>query len=305
MLGVAAPVSARRGAAPQYPATIVEDFVMPEWLAAIKGQVAASGNDGSRALLAALQQDRVTFGRIKQIDGHVISVLPAPGVELFAPDQARDMAMLVNDRLAGRATLTGNRIPAFATLSAFDPHVAREAERAIGKLHLSGLALGANRGKRLDHRSLWDLFAFAQAASVPVYLPVSYAPGAGDRPYRALGAAGILAGASLESARHSQQLIFGGVLDAFPKLTVILARLGEAATYWHAELVETYAVRKAAGASLPQRSIDDYFETNIRLTTADMETALTIETCRQAAGEGGLFGSATCPPVQAWRSSIA
>ena len=268
------------------PGSIAEDFVFPEWLAAVKAVAIHRGNSADRAFAKALSNERILPGGKNAIAA--LSTLPAPGVELFEPSIARGLAIEANDRLAERSGSAAG----LATLSAFDPRAAQEAERAIIRLGLSGLSLGANRGKSLDHRSLWSIYELAQSAGVAIYLPAAYAPSFGDAPYRAGGAPGVMAGASRDSARHAEQLIFGGVLDQFPDLKVVLARLGEGAPYWYMRLTETYALRKDAGLPVPKRDIRDYFSKNIFVTLTDVETAEVAEFCQRSTRNRTLLGPA-------------
>lgn len=269
-----------------------ETFVFSEWLSAMERTIAAEGDRADmafwRAFLRVGAADRKT-------DPQALTVLtlPAPGVELFAPAKARAMAALANDRLSARVRSANGRVAGFATLSASDETAVNEAERAISKLGLSGLTIGANRAVALNDRRLFPLYEFAQSVGAPIYLPASYAPTAGDIPYRASGSPGILAGAAAESARHAKQLIFGGVLDAFPDLTVVLARLGEAAPYWHAEIVQTHEGLRNADAKSPQRSVDSYFARNIMLTTADIQSPETLSYCASIIGADRLLRSQT------------
>lgn len=261
-------------------ASIVESFAPAEWRRAFATAVEAGGHAGDLAFWQAFTAERVT----PDLDERQILTLPAPGVELFGPRLAQRIAAISNDRLAEE--VAKGAVGGMGTVSAFDRDAGREAERAIGQLGLCGLSLGANRGMRLDAKQLWPVYEVAQAASVPVYLPASYSVRVGDAPYRQLGRAGIIAGASSDSSAHATQLIFGGVLDAFPGLNVILGRLGEAAPYWYTQLVGIEAGLQ--GAHRPQRSVSDYFRTNIHLITAEMQSAGTLQFCSTILGKTGV-----------------
>lgn len=197
--------------------------------------------------------------------------------------------MLANDRLAEKVHGTSG-MAGLATLAAFDPLAVKEAERAITRLGFAGLSLGANRGLRLDHRSLWPVYEYAASARVPIYLPAAYTADAGEAPYRTLGSAGVIAGASADSGRHATQLIFGGVLDAFPDLTVVLSRMGEGTPYWYGRINETYDAVLEADGNLPQRPAHDYFGANLLLTTTDM-TPHTVQFCSALLGTGKVVAS--------------
>ena len=263
--------------------SVSESFVFPEWLAALDK---AGATTADHALLQAWRTTTSDAINIDHSDPESLTLLslPAPGVEMLGAEQARHLAKLANNRLAQAVARGGGRLAGLATLAAFDPGAADEAKRAITELGLAGLSLGANRGLRLDHPSLSPVFAYAAAAGVPIYLPASYAPSTGDAPYRAAGAQGVLAGAAQDSARHAAQLIYGGVLDAYPALRVVLARLGEGTPYWCTQLANTYTSLQRAGRPLPSRPALAYFSDNIMLTTADMASVDTMSACEAIIG---------------------
>lgn len=270
-----------------------ETFISPEWLTAMDLAISGSSDRGDRAywrafLKSASATDAVRPGLVS---------LPAPGVELFEAGEARTLARRSNDQLAELARRSGGAVRGLATISARDEDAAGEAARAVDVLGLSGVSLSANRDVRLNDRSLWPLYDVAQAAGVAIYLPARYSPSTLDAPYRARGAGGVLAGAAADSAAHANQLIFGGVLDAFPKLNFVLARLGEGAPYWHSEIVRTSEVLRDAGHEAPRRHAAEYFETNLLLTTADMVSADTAQFCRAVIGADRVLRSVHQDPM--------
>lgn len=269
--------------------SIGETFVFPEWLSAMAAVAGHHPHSADRAFWDAWQSARLAPVTPAQSGVLTLVALPAPGVEPFALAQARSLARAANDQLAERVGATPG-MAGLATVAACDPLAAQEAERAVTRLGLVGLCLGANRGVRLDHRSLWPLYEYAASAKVPVYLPAAYTSLAGDGPYRALGSVGVISGAAADSGRHATQLIFGGVLDAFPTLTVVLSRMGEGTPYWYGRVRETHASLQEAGGTLPGRAVHEYFNDNLLLTTTDM-TPQTVEFCNALLGTGSVVSS--------------
>ena len=274
--------------------SIGETFVCPEWMSALSTATARVRHDADLAFLQAWQAVRPSTlaPSSREDDELALITLPAPGVEPFDLGRARSLARRTNDALAETVAASHGRVAGLATVAAIDPLAAREAERSISRLGLAGLNLGANRGLRLDHRSLWPIYEFAAASRAPVYLPAAYAPVAGDAPYRALGRAGVIAGASADAGRHATELIFGGVFDAFPTLSVVMGRMGEGTPYWYGRILETYAAVQDAGGALPQRSAPEYFADNMLLTTADMSSD-TVEFCSAVLGDRRVVSSLT------------
>lgn len=250
---------------------IDDSFRFPAWSRALGH---ATGAESSAA--ASTRRQR---GASQRPDELTLFALTAPGVEPFATDQARALSREANDRLAAMVSAARDRtrVGALATLSSTDPFAVREADRAINQLGLTGLSLAANRAMPLDDRSLWPVYEFAAASRVPVYLPTS--------------AAATAAVASADSGRHLTQLIMGGVLDAFPALTVVLARLGEGAPHWYGRAADATAVLRDTGRASPRRPLEDYLSNNILLTTADM-TAQTLQFC-----SGGAMCTASAAPA--------
>ena len=266
-----------------------ETFVFPQWLSAMTEITGHKPHSADRTFWNVWQSAGASpFTPVRPGELSLVT-LPAPGVEPFGISQARSLAIEANDRLAEKVAGSSG-LAGLGTIAAFDPMAVREAERAIFRLGLAGLSLGANRGMRLDHRSLWPVYEFAASARVPVYLPAAYTSLAGDAPYRTLGSAGVIAGAAADSGRHATQLIFGGVLDAFPDLTVVLSRMGEGTPYWYGRIQETYAAAQDAAIPLPKRPAHEYFNDNIWLTTTDM-TPQTVQFCSALLGDGRVVSS--------------
>jgi 5-carboxyvanillate decarboxylase len=258
--------------------SVDESFVFPEWSAALGALSATSGmTEAWPRKLAGASAHRAGETRLVS--------LAAPGVELFSLDMARPLATLANDRLAQAIRESSGTMAGMATVSAMDPQAVGEAERSIHGLGMSGISLGSNRGLGLEHKNLYPLYEFASAANVPIYLPAAHAPLAGDAPYRAEGRAGVITGASADSGAHITQLVFGGVLDAFPTLIFVVGRLGEGTPYWVGRVRDTYAALERAGRPLPQRPVEEYFGRSIFLTSSDMSPQ-TVQYSKAILGEG-------------------
>jgi predicted TIM-barrel fold metal-dependent hydrolase len=265
--------------------SISETFMPPEWRQAIEATLGRSHEAVDRDFLRILAA--MPRGDAKAVaDELQLLTLPAPGLEPLSPAEARQLAVITNDRLAQVVSEGKGRVAGLASVSTFDADVVHEAERAVTKLGLAGLSLGANRGMRLSNRQLWPLYEFAQATGTPIYLPAAYSASLGDAPYRAMRREGIIAGASADSADHAAQLIFGGVLDTFPRLIVVLGRMGEATPHWYGELTAAQAGYESGDARAPRRDVREYFRTNLFLTTADMVSPATLEFCAATLGTG-------------------
>src|SRR4029078_868758 len=164
------------------------------------------------------------------IDMQVLSET-APAVQNLDPERAIPMARLSNDFLHGEISKNPTRFAGFAALPVADPKAAaEELERTVTKLGFKGaMFMGLCKGRFLDEKFFWPIFERAQALDVPVYLHPSKPHQAGidayfkDHP----SLIGPSLGFGNEVLTMALRLVVGGVLDAHPKLKVIIGHLGE------------------------------------------------------------------------------
>jgi predicted TIM-barrel fold metal-dependent hydrolase len=196
------------------------------------------GNDREKLLgfdvisaLLDLGEARIAAMDVAGIDLQVISH-NQPGCQaILDPGQAVAVAREVNDALHAAVTARPTRFAGLAALPTADPAAAaRELERAVTTLGFRGAMInGHTRGSFLDERRYWDILACAQALGVPIYLhpslphPAVHKAYFQDYPELALAAWGF----GIDTGAHFLRMVFAGVFDAFPTLTVILGHLGE------------------------------------------------------------------------------
>ena len=101
---------------------------------------------------------------------------------------------------------------------------AREVERAakLPGLRVVYLATHIN-GRNLDEKSFWPVYERCEALGLPVFLHPLY-PCGGERIAKHFMR--NLCGNPYENGLAAASLVFGGVMDAFPKLTVMLPQAG-------------------------------------------------------------------------------
>jgi aminocarboxymuconate-semialdehyde decarboxylase len=183
-----------------------------------------------------------------RVDMQVLSLNP-PMVYWADPALAGRLARLYNDELAATVAGCPGRLAGLATLPLQDvPAAITEMEWAIRQLGLRGVYIGSNvRGKDLDHPDLLPFFAKAEALRAPVFIhPIDVVGGERLRSYYLHNGLGNPFDTALAAAR----LIFGGVLDRFPRLQVCLAHAGGALPYLIGRLDRVYRVRKEARAGV-------------------------------------------------------
>jgi predicted TIM-barrel fold metal-dependent hydrolase len=187
-------------------------------------------------------------GRVADMDryGVTVQVLSRAGIskgpsaEMFADDEAVVFAKKYNDLLAKRIAERPDRFAAFAHLAASMPAAAAdELERTVVEYDFKGaLISGMIRGRFLDDPMFAPLLARAEKLGVPLYLH----PGAPSAEIRkayyfhegsfpgkvAVGLSTFAWGWHYETALHVMRLAVSGVLDKYPRLTLIIGHLGEA-----------------------------------------------------------------------------
>ncbi len=217
------------------------------------------------------------------IDRAILS-LTCPGVQLFDPATATDLAAASNDQLAAAIRKHPTR---FAGLAAIAPHApegaAKEIERGVNRLGLKGVIVNSHtQGTYLDDEKFYPIFEACQALDVPLYLHPNTPSPQMAQPFipRCLDAA--IYGFAVETGLHALRLIVAGVFDRFPRLKLVLGHCGEGLPYWlyridfmHAGIV---ANDRSPGARPLKRKPSDYLRENVWYTTSGMpwEPAITF-----------------------------
>lgn len=153
------------------------------------------------------------------------------------------LARTVNDALAQAHTAFPNRFVGLATLPVQDPALAlEELTRASRLPGIRGVYLGTNvNGRELSDAALLPLWERIDELGLPVFLhPLNVIGAARLAPYYL----GNLLGNPFDTAVAAAQLIFGGVLDRFPRLQVCLPHAGGAFPYLVGRLDRGHKVRR-------------------------------------------------------------
>jgi 2,3-dihydroxybenzoate decarboxylase len=195
------------------------------------------GNDREKLLgfdvvagLLDLGERRIAAMDAAGIDMQVLSH-NQPGCQALDATAAVPVAREVNDLLFETVTAWPTRFAGFAALPTADPQAAaRELERAVTRLGFKGAMInGHTGGSFLDEKKYWCIFEAAHALGVPVYLhPSKPHPAAMEAYFGGYEELALAAwGFGIDTGAHFLRMVFAGVFDAFPKLTVILGHLGE------------------------------------------------------------------------------
>jgi aminocarboxymuconate-semialdehyde decarboxylase len=176
------------------------------------------------------------------VDVHVLSATPQ--TYLYNQDASLGAATsaIQNDQMAKHIAAHPDRFMGIATLPMQDPaRAADELRRAMTKLGLRGAMFGSHvHGKNLDDPSFEPLWATAEELGAFMFIhPVNVAGADRLKSYYL----GNLIGNPLDTTIAAASLVFGGVLDRFPKLTFMLAHGGGFTPYQAARWEHGWVVR--------------------------------------------------------------
>ena len=164
------------------------------------------------------------------LDCQVLS-FSSPGVDEFDPDEqsAARFAAELNDLIFATTKKHPKRFLGFATISPYNvPSAVKELERCISQLGFVGWLAHSNFGQDnyFDDQKYWPLFEAAQSLNIPIYLhPTTPLMKEFGKFGFALG--GPPLGFQFDAALCLLRMIYAGVFDQFPKLTIILGHMGE------------------------------------------------------------------------------
>lgn len=204
------------------------------------------------------------------IDIQVLS-LTVPGLERVSPSDAIPLARDINDEMAGVVRASNGRYAGFAALPTMDPAAAAdELERAVSKLGLKGAMLNGQPGDGfLDETRYWEIFARAEALGVPLYLhPSQPMP---ETMYAYAGRpelVGPVWSFTVDLATQALRLVFAGVFDRYPGLTILLGHLGETLPYWLWRLDSRWKSYASASSQRLERTPSRYILENMYMTTS-------------------------------------
>jgi aminocarboxymuconate-semialdehyde decarboxylase len=172
--------------------------------------------------------------RVKRMDAqgvqtHALS-LTTPFVYWAAPERGAALARLVNDSMVEAATAYPGRFVGCATLPIQAPDLAvKELERLQGSRAIRGAYMPTSfAGKDLSDPSLFPIYAKCEQMNMPILLhPDQAAAAMGANRLSKFYMANTV-GNPVDTAIAANHLVFGGVLDRFPKLNFVLPHAGGA-----------------------------------------------------------------------------
>lgn len=205
------------------------------------------------------------------VDVEALSVVPFTFGYHLDPALALAFAQVQNEAIAELARQHPRRFVGLATLPLQDPEAAaRELRRAMRDLGLRGAAIGTNvAGRNLDWPDLEPLWAAAQELGAFLFVhPERVAAAERLRDYYLIN----LLGNPIDTSIAIASLVFGGVLERFPGLTLCFAHGGGFVPYQRGRLEHGWRLRaepKRRLAGSPGPLLDRlYFDTILHSTPA-------------------------------------
>ena len=192
----------------------------------------------------------------------------SPGVQLFETAEARELAIVSNDRMAEAARAHPDRYAGMVTIAPQDPEAAAlEIERAIS-LGLTGVLINSHtHDEYLDDRKFWPIFEVCEARAMPIYLHPRVPSPQMYPAFSRYSMHGAKWGFAIEASTHALRLIGAGVFDQFPDLTLVLGHMGEGLPFWLYRLDNLSAGEVGRTINKPP---SEYVRENMLITTSGM-----------------------------------
>ena len=225
------------------------------------------GHDVDEELLN-ISNTRIAAMNEAGIDLQVLS-LTMPGCQGLDAATSIKVARDANERMAAAASAHPERFAAFAALPTPDIAASvKELERTVKEHGFKGAMInGHTNGEFLDDKKYWPIFETAQGLDVPIYLhprdphPAAKIYFAG---YEEMATAGW--GFTMDTVSHVLRMIFAGLFDAFPKLTLILGHLGEGLPFY-LDRLEDHTCLAAKRRGL-KKTVAEVMHQNVIVTTS-------------------------------------
>jgi aminocarboxymuconate-semialdehyde decarboxylase len=165
--------------------------------------------------------------------------------------EALEYAQWLNDRLAEAVAKQPSRLVALASVPMQESaKAATELERAMTKLGLRGAEIASNiNGRYFDDPGFDPFWEAAQALDALIFVHPNQVVGAERmKEYNLANLIGNPTDTSLAFAK----LIFGGVLERFPRLKFLLAHAGGFLPYTWGRLDRGYRIQDSAATKIPK-----------------------------------------------------
>jgi aminocarboxymuconate-semialdehyde decarboxylase len=189
------------------------------------------------------------------VDVQVLSATPQTYLYNQDASLGTTTAAIQNDQIGKLVKQNPQRFMGIATLPMQAPEkAADELKRAMTKLGLRGTMFASNiMGKNLDDPSFEPVWATAEELGAFIFIHPNNVAGADRMKSYYLN---NLIGNPLDTTIGAACLYFGGVLDRYPKLTVVLAHGGGFTPYQAARWEHGWHVRPEPKKNIAKQPVD-------------------------------------------------
>jgi 5-carboxyvanillate decarboxylase len=266
------------------------------------------GSNQDRFRRQLLDVDVERLGEMNQagVDMQVLSVT-IPGVQMFEPRQASELAAATNDYLAAVIARHPRRYAGLACFAPQDPRRAvNEMERAINRLGLNGFILNSHTNNLyLDDPSFAPILEAAQSLDRAIYLHPRAPSKSMEGPFREYSMGGSIWGFGVEAGTHAVRMILSGVFDRYPRLRIVLGHMGEGLPFWMWRL-DHMAARRAKDGRLKPLSLapSEYFRRNFVVTTSGFESPDVLALVMKTVGIDNVMWAVDYP-YESMRDAVA
>jgi len=185
-----------------------------------------------------------------RIDMQALAPLP---VLYYSADagMALDLCRAENDGISSLVKSFPQKFIGLATVPMQDmKKCIAELERAVNKLGLLGVQINTNiDGKNLDEQEFWPFYEAAESFNLPVFVHPHFVAGAERMKKYYLT---NLIGNPMDTSIAVASIIFGGILEYFPKLKFILSHGGGSIPYIRGRIEHGFRVIPACKQSIPK-----------------------------------------------------
>lgn len=186
------------------------------------------------------------------IDIQAVAVNMPAGYYYADGEMASEVARICNDGIAEFVSRAADRLVGIGSVPLQDvPRAVRELERAVISLGLRGAWISSNVGSQdLGDPKFERFWAKAQELDVPIFIhPLGFTHP--DRLQK--WALWSTIGQPLEEALAMSSLIYEGVMDAYPRLKIVVCHGGGFMPYYIGRHDEAFAHRREIREKLRQR----------------------------------------------------
>jgi aminocarboxymuconate-semialdehyde decarboxylase len=193
--------------------------------------------------------------RLKDMDAAAIDKaaisLSTPGISWADAQFGLTLSQLINDEIAKVVRAHPDRFIGIALLSLKDVNAAiGELKRAINTLGMKGVVVDSNiDGKPLDSPDFFPFYEAVQSVGVPIFVhPINSIWHDRITKYRM----DISVGFPFETCMALGRIIYGGVLERYPKLKFCFSHLGGAVPFLRERMEAGYKVFPDCSRNIPK-----------------------------------------------------